>query len=324
MKGRIVVTGGAGFIGSNIVRALNESGREDILVVDHLGLSDKWKNLRGLRFADYLERDEFRRRVLEDRLGHIAGVVHMGACSATTERDASYLADNNYRFSIELCEWCVAHHARLVYASSAATYGDGAAGYADDPAHLSDLRPMNMYGFSKHLFDLWARRRNLLGLIAGLKFFNVYGPGEAHKGDMRSMVHKAWGQIQATGRVRLFKSARPDFGDGEQRRDFVYVRDAAAVVLHLLTHNEINGLFNCGQGKARTWNDLAAAVFAAMGRKPDIEYIDMPDALRDRYQYHTEADITRLRQAGYAAPMTSLEDGVADYVKNHLMPGLCD
>lgn len=324
MKGRIVVTGGAGFIGSNIVRALNESGREDILVVDHLGLSDKWKNLRGLRFADYLERDEFRRRVLEDRLGHIAGVVHMGACSATTERDASYLADNNYRFSIELCEWCVAHHARLVYASSAATYGDGAAGYADDPAHLSDLRPMNMYGFSKHLFDLWARRRNLLGLIAGLKFFNVYGPGEAHKGDMRSMVHKAWGQIQATGRVRLFKSARPDFGDGEQRRDFVYVRDAAAVVLHLLTHNEINGLFNCGQGKARTWNDLAAAVFAAMGRKPDIEYIDMPDVLRDRYQYHTEADITRLRQAGYAAPMTSLEDGVADYVKNHLMPGLCD
>ncbi len=324
MKGRIVVTGGAGFIGSNIVRALNESGREDILVVDHLGLSDKWKNLRGLRFADYLEREEFRRRVLEDRLGHIAGVVHMGACSATTERDASYLADNNYRFSIELCEWCVAHHARLVYASSAATYGDGAAGYADDPAHLSDLRPMNMYGFSKHLFDLWARRRNLLGLIAGLKFFNVYGPGEAHKGDMRSMVHKAWGQIQATGRVRLFKSARPDFGDGEQRRDFVYVRDAAAVVLHLLTHNEINGLFNCGQGKARTWNDLAAAVFAAMGRKPDIEYIDMPDALRDRYQYHTEADITRLRQAGYAAPMTSLEDGVADYVKHHLMPGLCD
>lgn len=319
MSEKIVVTGGAGFIGSNVVAALNARGEDDVLVVDHLGQSEKWRNLVGLRFADYMERDDFRFAFRNDALAAVDAVIHLGACSATTERDASYLADNNYRFSRELCEWCLQHGTRFVYASSAATYGDGALGYGDDEAGLDRLRPLNMYGYSKHLFDLWAQRNGLLERIAGLKYFNVYGPNEAHKGDMRSVIHKAFGQIGETGVLKLFRSHKPDWADGEQVRDFIHVRDAVAATLFLLDNRKVGGVFNCGTGCARTWNDLGRAVFAAMGREPRIEYVDMPAALREKYQYRTEADMTKLREAGWSDECLSLEDGIRDYIQQHLM-----
>lgn len=320
MNGKIVVTGGAGFIGRNLIAGLNARGEERIVVVDHLGTSEKWANLVGLRFEDYLEKDEFRRRVREDRLDGVRAILHMGACSATTERDASYLVDNNYQFTRELCEWALTHAARFVYASSAATYGDGRLGYSDADAVTPTLIPLNMYGYSKHLFDLWALNKGVLGMIAGLKYFNVYGPFEDHKDDMRSVVHKAFGQISATGKVSLFKSYKDDYADGEQVRDFVYVQDAVQLTLHLLENPAMSGLFNCGTGQARSWNALARAVFAAMGRKPQIDYIEMPAALRGKYQYHTQADMTKVRAAGYEHAFTSLEDGVGAYVKTHLLP----
>ena len=242
-------------------------------------------------------------------------VIHLGACSATTERNASFLADNNYRFTRELCEWCLHHNVRFVYASSAATYGDGALGYSDDLEKLSELKPLNMYGYSKHMFDLWALRQNLFDRIVGLKYFNVYGPREAHKGDMRSVVHKAWGQIKKDGVVKLFKSNHPDFKDGEQLRDFIYVKDAVEATLFFADNPGDGGLFNCGTGQARTWLDLTRAVFAALGREPKIEFIEMPETLRDKYQNRTQAEIENLRGAGYRADFTSLEDGIREYVQ---------
>ena len=315
---KYIVTGGAGFIGSNIVSALNARGEDDLLVVDILGKDEKWKNLVGLRYADYLEGDAFRFALQNDTLGKVDAVFHMGACSATTETDASYLADNNYRFTRDLCEWCLRNGVRFIYASSGATYGDGALGYSDEDEMTWKLKPLNMYGYSKHMFDLWALRQEILNEIVGLKFFNVYGPREDHKGDMRSVVHKAYGQIQQTGVVKLFKSYRPDYKDGEQVRDFVYVKDAVEVCLHFAEHRRASGLFNVGTGTCRTWLDLARATFAALGREPKIEFIDMPETLRAKYQYRTEADIGKLRQAGFDQPMTTLEDGVRDYVKSWL------
>ena len=319
MNERIIVTGGAGFIGSNLVAALNERGQRNILVVDDLGTDEKWRNLVGLEYTDYWDKDDFRFAVRNDALGEIDAVFHLGACSSTTERNAGFLADNNYRFSRELCEWCAVHDVRYIYASSAATYGDGTEGYSDDMERLTRLEPLNMYGYSKHMFDLWADHHGAFDRIVGLKYFNVYGPNEAHKGEMRSVVHKAFGQIRDTGCVRLFKSYRPDCADGEQVRDFIYVKDAVNATLFFYDHRDVSGLFNCGTGKARSWNDLARAVFAAVGRDPRIEYIDMPETLRARYQYRTEADVTRLRTAGFTEPFTSLEDGIEDYVRNHLM-----
>lgn len=318
MSAKYIVTGGAGFIGSNIVAALNARGETDILIVDHLGRDEKWKNLVGLQFEDVLEPDVFRAMVRENKLGPAGALFHMGACSATTETDASYLLDNNYRFTRELCQWALGHKTRFIYASSGATYGDGAQGYSDDDAVTPSLVPLNMYGYSKHLFDLYAMRRGWLSQVAGLKFFNVYGPREDHKGDMRSVLHKSYGQIRSAGSVKLFKSYRPEYRDGEQVRDFVYVRDAVNVCLWLAERPEIGGLFNVGTGTARTWLDLAKAMFAAMGKAPQIEFIDMPETLRPKYQYHTCADISKLRRAGYAAPFTSLEDGARDYVKSWL------
>jgi ADP-L-glycero-D-manno-heptose 6-epimerase len=315
MSAKYIVTGGAGFIGANAVRALNERGERDILVVDRLGNGEKWKNLVGLEFADFMDKDDFRFAVRHDGLQRVDTVIHLGACSSTTEPRADYLMDNNYRYTRELCEWCLENGARFVYASSAATYGDGARGFSDDVEELDALRPLNMYGLSKHLFDLWAHRQGLLDRVVGLKFFNVYGPGEAHKGDMRSVVHKAWGQIRETGTVKLFRSYRPDFADGEQRRDFLYVRDAVGALLYFADETGVGGLYNCGTGQSRSWNDLARAVFAAMGREPRIEYVDMPETIRDKYQYDTQADIARLRQAGYADEFTPLEDGIAEYVR---------
>jgi ADP-L-glycero-D-manno-heptose 6-epimerase len=313
----IVVTGGAGFIGSCLAARLNEHGRDDLIIVDELDDSDKWRNLRALRFAEYLDKAD----LLEFLDGGIKpdAVLHMGACSSTTERDASYLYTNNFLYTETLARWCLKHEARFVYASSAATYGDGSQGY-DDSADLSTLRPLNMYGYSKHLFDVQAQNRGWSNFIAGVKFFNVYGPNEHHKADMRSVVLKAFEQISESGSVELFKSHRSDCGDGGQMRDFVYVKDAVDMVLHLADHPEANGLFNAGTGTARSFADLATAVFTAMGRDPSITYIDMPDQLRDRYQYFTQATTDRIRGAGYEAPIFSLEDGIADYVQSYLLP----
>jgi ADP-L-glycero-D-manno-heptose 6-epimerase len=318
MSRKIIVTGGAGFIGRNLVAGLNEQGLDEIMIVDELGSTEKWRNLIGLRYEDYVDKDAFRAMIRDDKLDNVRAILHMGACSATTEQNATYLADNNYQVTRELCEWCLTHGARLVYASSAATYGDGSLGYSDRDETTPTLKPLNMYGYSKHMFDLWALKKGLFSLIAGLKYFNVYGPYEDHKGDMRSVVHKAYGQIREMGKVKLFKSYRPDYADGEQLRDFVYVRDAVAVTLYLMDHPEVSGLFNCGTGQARSWNALARAVFAAMNREPSIEYVEMPENLRGKYQYHTEADMTKLRESGYAAPFTSLEDGIRDYVTEYL------
>lgn len=317
-KAWTIVTGGAGFIGRNVVAELNRRGEENILIVDELGSDERWKNLRGLKFDDLWLSGRFREAFGADRLPAVKTVYHLGACSSTTETNANYLLDNNYQYTRELCEWCLKRGARLVYASSAATYGDGAQGYSDADAATPALLPLNMYGMSKHLFDLWALRNGVLGRIAGLKYFNVYGPGEDHKGDMRSVVHKAFGQIHEGGEVKLFKSYRPEYGPGEQVRDFVYVKDAVDVTLFCGENPKASGLFNCGTGQARSWNDLARAVFAAMELEPRINYIDMPVSLRSKYQYFTQAAMGKLRAAGYTQAFTSLEDGIREYVQGYL------
>ena len=317
---RVLVTGGAGFIGSALVWALNRRGCENIVVCDILGTTEKWRNLTPLRYADYLEADDLRPRLQSGALGKFDVVLHLGACSATTEKDATYLIRNNYEFTKDLAAWSLANQARFVYASSAATYGDGSAGMADDDSKLDTLRPLNMYGYSKHLFDEHAKRAGFLNQLVGLKYFNVFGPNEDHKADMRSLVHKSTAQVQAEGLIRLFKSYRPDYRDGEQKRDFLYVKDAVAMTLHLAATPSASGLYNIGSGGARTWVDLANAVFAALNRKPEIHFIEMPEVIRDKYQYFTEANLTRLRGTGYTAPVTSLENAVSDYVRNYLVP----
>ena len=273
-----------------------------------------------MRFANYIEADELLPRLQNGGLGKFDLILHLGACSSTTERDASYLIRNNYEFTKDLAAWSLANKTRFVYASSAATYGDGSAGMEDDDAKLGTLRPLNMYGYSKHLFDLHAKRAGFLNRIVGLKYFNVFGPNEDHKGDMRSVVHKSFGQVRETGVIRLFKSYRPDYRDGEQKRDFLYVKDAVTMTLHLAANEKASGLFNIGSGAARTWLDLARAVFTALKREPKIDFIEMPESIRDKYQYFTEANLGRLRAAGYNTPVTSLEDAVSDYVRNYLAP----
>jgi ADP-L-glycero-D-manno-heptose 6-epimerase len=316
---RILVTGGAGLIGSALVWALNQRGCENIVICDRLGTDEKWRNLTPLRFADYLDADDLRLRLQNGSLGKFDYLLHLGACSATTERDASYLMRNNYEFTKDLAAWSLAHDTRFVYASSAATYGDGSNGMSDT-GKLEALRPLNAYGYSKHLFDLHAHRAGFLERIVGLKYFNVFGPNEDHKGEMRSVVHKAYGQVCTTGVIRLFKSYNPDYPDGGQKRDFLYVKDAAAMTLHLAATPSAGGLFNIGSGEANTWLDLAYAIFAAFGRGPLIEFIEMPEALRGKYQYFTRADITKLRATGCTAAVTALNEAVRDYVQNYLIP----
>lgn len=315
----ILVTGGAGFIGSALIAELNARGYDDIFIVDILGKDERWKNLRNLRFSDYMESEDFTEMVSESEVDlDVDAIVHLGACSDTTERDCTYLVRNNYEFSKLLAGWALEIGARFVYASSAATYGDGAQGFEDDEDQIQDLVPLNMYGYSKHMFDLWCKRQGLLDKFVGVKYFNVFGPNEYHKGDMRSFVLKAYEQINATGRVKLFKSHRDDYSDGGQLRDFIYVRDAVAMTLFFLERPDTAGLYNVGTGKARSWNDLAAAVFRAMDKPVNIEYIDMPEILRDKYQYFTQADISKVRQAGYEEPTMSVEESVDDYVRNYL------
>ena len=315
----IIVTGGAGFIGSAFVWRLNREGIKDIIIVDQLGTDDKWKNLVGLTFTDYIHKNEFIEMVIADEVPfEVSSVVHMGACSSTTERDADYLWENNYLYSREVADWALRHNARFIYASSAATYGDGSSGFSDDHEIISRLKPSNMYGYSKQVFDLWVLKNKLEKKMAGIKFFNVYGPNEYHKGDMVSVIYKAFHQIQETGKVCLFKSYKKEYPNGGQMRDFIYVKDCVNVMWWLLENPSVNGIYNLGTGKARTWNDLIAAVFSSMGRKTNIQYIEMPEPLRNQYQYFTQAQMDKLKKAGCHVNFSSLEDSVRDYVTNYL------
>ncbi len=315
--GKILVTGGAGFIGSAVVWELNRRGIKNILISDFLGRDDKWKNLVALRFADYLEADELLERL--GSLDEISAIFHLGACSSTTETDAAYLIRNNFEYTKTLAHFALERNRRFVYASSAATYGDAAAEIPETVA-LATLRPLNMYGYSKHLFDCYAESAGFLQQITGLKYFNVFGPNEYHKGDMRSVVHKAYGQIHESGKASLFKSYRSEYPDGGQCRDFLYVKDAVAATLFLAEHVEGGGLFNIGSGVPNTWRTLVESIFSALGREPEIEFIDMPEYLRPKYQYFTRARIDKLRAAGYRARITPLPEAVADYVKSYLVP----
>jgi ADP-L-glycero-D-manno-heptose 6-epimerase len=321
----VLVTGGAGFIGSNVAAALVEQGRYDVAVCDRLRGADsgKWRNIAKHPIADFVAPDAMF-EWLEQHEDDLEAVVHMAAVSSTMETDADHILHSNFTLSRDLWTWCANRDVRLIYASSAATYGDGSGGFsdADDEASLKALRPLNAYGWSKALFDLYARRSADGALAppqwAGLKFFNIYGPNEEHKGRMKSVAAQIWPDVRAGETVTLFKSHRPDVRDGGQLRDFVYVRDCVGVILWLLDAPEVSGVYNLGTGEARSFADLACAVFDAAGREPKIEYADMPPGIRDKYQYFTQADISRLRSAGYAAPFTSLEEGIGDYVGRFL------
>ena len=325
MGGQVLVTGGAGFIGSNIVAELSDVGGYDIAVCDRLRGAEtgKWRNIAKHPITDCVAPDDLL-AWLEGRGRDVALIIHMGAISSTQEADADKIIHTNFGLSRDLFDWCAARKRRFIYASSAATYGDGALGFDDaaDIEHLKALRPLNAYGWSKTLFDLYVARRVADGAAppqwAGLKFFNVYGPNEGHKGAMSSMVAQMWPKVAAGEPVRLFRSYRDGWADGGQERDFVYVRDAARITAWLAEHSEISGLFNVGSGVTRSFNDLAKAVFTAAGRPAEIGYIDMPEAIRSTYQYQTCAAMARLRAAGYVAPPTSIEDGVANYVQGYL------
>ena len=322
LQRRVLVTGGAGFIGSALVWGLNRLGCTSVVIADMPGLREKRPNLAPLQFSEYVEADVLRSRLSSGSLGKFDCVFHLGACSSTTETDEAYLYRNNFEFSRDLAEWALASGVRFVYASSAATYGDGSAGMEDDdPGSLEHLRPLNPYGRSKHMMDLEAWRRGWLDHIVGLKYFNVFGPNEDHKGDMRSVVRKSYDQVAESGVIRLFKSYRPEYANGRQMRDFLYVKDAVDMTLHLGAHPDAHGIFNIGFGEAHAWNELAGAVFAALGRESRIEYIEMPETIRDRYQYFTQANIGKLRATGYETKLTPLHDAVRDYVVNYLVAG---
>ena len=321
----IVVTGGAGFIGSNIVARLTSETAYDVVVCDRLETADlaKWKNIAKHPIADLWAPEELFEQ-LERHAERIEAVVHMGAISSTTEPDADLILRTNFTLSRDLWDWCTIRDARLIYASSAATYGDGDGGFNDDDdaESLSQLRPLNAYGYSKMLFDQYAARQADRGQAprqwAGLKFFNVYGPNEGHKGTMKSVVAQIWPKVQAGETVSLFRSHNPDYPDGGQLRDFVYVDDVVDIIEFLLQSPEVSGVFNAGSGQARSFADLARATFAAAGKTPAIQYVDMPEAIRDRYQYFTEARMGRIRAAGFQGQSTPLEEGVRRYVQGFL------
>ncbi len=310
---KIVVTGGAGFIGSVFIWRLNQAGLEDIIVVDEFD-EDKKKNLKGKKIIDCLDKDKFLEKLTSTKLGRIDFLVHLGACSSTTETDEDYLMKNNYLYSKSLAEWALQKNVHFLYASSAATYGRGEFGFSDEDHFSLKLKPLNLYGWSKQKFDLWVIQNNLSGKVTGFKFFNVFGPNEYHKGEMRSVVVKTYERIRKEGRAFLFKSYRQDYGDGEQKRDFVYVKDAVEVMWYFFTHPEKKGIYNVGTGKARTFNDLVRALFQALNMEPQITYIDMPENLKNQYQYFTEADLRKLRMAGCNHVFRQLEESVSEYV----------
>ncbi len=320
----IVITGGAGMIGSMIAWHLNTAlGRDDLVIADRFSQPDQWQNLCHRRYANYLDKDELI-PWLENTSEKIDAIIHMGAISATTERDFNKLVQDNIRYSQQLWNWCARNGVSFLYASSAATYGDGSQGYDDNEDTLDALRPLNGYGYSKQFFDQWALRQMRENAPTpphwcGFKFFNVYGPNEYHKERMASVALHSFNQFRELGTVKLFKSNLPEYEDGMQLRDFVYVKDAAAIVAYFLTNNGKSGIYNVGTGQARAFKDLALSVMNSMGKKPSITYIDMPQDLHGKYQYFTEANIAKLREAGYTQPFHTLEDGVADYVQNYLM-----
>ena len=318
----LLVTGGAGFIGSNVVAALNDAGRADVVVSDLLGQDGKWRNLAKRQLADFVPPSELMGWL---KGGKLDAVIHLGAISETTATDGDLVIETNFRFSLRLLDWCTATATPFIYASSAATYGDGVQGFADDPSlpALRSLRPMNLYGWSKQLFDLAVAERVKRGdrlppQCVGLKFFNVFGPNEYHKGTMASVLARRFDDIKAGRPVQLFKSYRAGIADGDQRRDFIYVDDVVRVMMWLLATPSVSGLFNVGTGKARSFKDLILSAYAALGSKPNIQYTDMPEAIRDSYQYFTQGEVDRLRGAGYNGGFTALEDAVAIYVKNYL------
>lgn len=323
-KPTVLITGAAGFIGSALAWRLNQKGRKDLLLVDHLAQGPKWRNLVPLRYADYHDRSELEAWLKAGTMpDSIEAVIHLGACSATTETDAGYLMRNNFGMTRDLARYCRDRNRPIafIYASSAATYGDGALGYSDGFEPLDALRPLNGYGYSKQAFDVWAKEQGLLDQIAGVKYFNVYGPNEYHKGDMRSMVVKAYEQILAEGKVKLFKSHHPDYKDGEQLRDFIHVVDAVDMTLHLLEKGAQGGLYNVGTGVARSWKDMMLALFSALGREPHIDFVPMPEALQGKYQYFTQADPRKIRNTGYTKATLTLEEGITEY-SNYLKRGL--
>ncbi len=313
----IIVTGGAGFIGSCIVRTLNDEGIEDIVIVDNIANTDKWLNMRNKKYIKYVHKSQFL-----DELPSYEGVdaiIHMGAQSSTTEKDFDYLWENNFEYTKKLWNYCAEKQISFIYASSAATYGDGAEGF-DDKADIDLLRPLNGYGYSKQLFDQWVKHQAKVfpSQYVGLKFFNVYGPNEYFKGSMASMIFHGYRQIQESGSIKLFKSCNVDYADGAQLRDFVYVKDICNVISWLLKNKHVCGLFNVGTGKAQSFKELAEATFEALGMEPNIVYIDMPEHLKEKYQYFTEADMTKLRSVGYEKEFCCLQEGAKDYVCNHL------
>jgi len=312
----IVVTGGAGFIGSCIIRVLNDRGRDDIIVVDHLDTKGmKKRNLEGKRYALYYDKQEFLQNLLSGKLSsEVDSIIHMGACSSTTLQDEQYFNKNNFEYTMHLAKWALDRNVRFIYASSAATYGDGSVGYKDDEETIRRCRPLNLYGWSKQKFDEWVLDNGYIDRMVGLKFFNVFGPNEYHKKDMMSVVAKSYRRVVNEGKIALFKSYKKEYKHGEQKRDFIYVKDAVDVVMFFLDNPQTNGIFNVGTGLARTWNDLAYALFSAVGIEPCIEYIDMPEGLKDRYQYFTQADMSKLQASGYSKGFTGLEDAVRDYV----------
>lgn len=316
----IVVTGAAGFIGSGLVRQLNSQGYKNLILVDDFGKTDKWRNLVGKGFLDMISKHQLF-QWLAGRESTIEAFIHLGACSSTVETDASYLFENNYRYSVLLAQYALRHDKRFVYASSAATYGDGSQGFVDDESKLESLRPLNMYGYSKHLFDLWAKNEGVLGQIVGLKFFNVFGPNEAHKGRMASAIGGMWRSAKEEGVIRLFKSSDPaKCADGEQKRDFIAVQDVVPLIASFLT-NDAAGIYNVGQGRATSWNELASAVFKAIDKPPRIEYIEMPADLVGKYQDYTCADMRKTTKALKGKiKFTPIEQSVGDYIRHYLAP----
>lgn len=311
----IVLTGGAGFIGSCFLWKLNKEGIGDVIVVDNISDTEKWKNLSGKHYLDYIQKDEFIRLLENDDLPVPQYIIHMGACSSTLVTDSAYLISNNYEYSKKLAQWAFSHKVPFLYASSAATYGDGQFGYDDSNENTLRLKPLNMYGQSKQLFDLWILNNGHEGKATGLKFFNVFGPNEYHKGEMRSVICKNFPEIMKGNSMRLFKSNNSDYRDGAQKRDFIYVKDAVEVMYYFFTHPDKTGIFNLGSGTARTWNDLARAMFSSLGKTPQIEYIDMPEMIREKYQYFTEAKMNKLKQVGCSCLFWTLEAAIRDYAK---------